>query len=196
MPDNTQDTQGQKPTPADHLAADVVKFKQRAAELESKLAEFEKEREDAKLSGLRQKEEWQKIAEDREKKVKELSERIEKQSKATETYFKRSEVRAQALKNGIREAALDDLDLLSLEGVSLETTSTGAVNVLGADKYVSRLKETRPYWFLDKSAPNVNTGTPQVSSSGTVTISDVLKLQREGKQQEYEAALLSLNKKR
>jgi hypothetical protein len=194
------DTQDEvKPVPKqvhDEVVQDLLKHKGTAKELEMKLQQIEREREQARLDGLKQKEEWQKVAQMKEKEAEELRQKLQKKDEMVSNYFKKSEVKAQAMKLGIRDQALQDLDLLPMDDVQLETTSTGKLNVLGADRYVEKLKTERPHWFTDKSAPQVDGGVPSVSQGSTLNMSDVLKLQKEGKTAEYAAAMQRLRQQK
>jgi hypothetical protein len=177
------------------VVQDLLKRKQEAKELKDKLSAFEKEKEDLKVKSLKEKEEWQKLAEIREKEAEELKKKLEAKEKVTSNYFKRAEVRQQALKNNIRENALDDLDLLGFDDVQIETTSTGSINVLGADKFVDRLKATKPHWFQDKADPKVVSTSPAASKPTSVTAKDAARLYKEGKMAEYNEAMTKLRTK-
>lgn len=194
-----QDTKDTKYVPQqthDEVVQDLLKQKAKAKELAEKLSAFEKEKEDLGMKSLKEKQEWQKVAEAKEAEAAALKKKLDDEKRVTTNYFKRSELRQQALKAGIRENALDDLDLLPLEDITVETTSTGKINVLGADKSVERLKATRPHWFQDRTDPGVDGGTPTVTKASAVSMKDILKLQKEGKQSEYEAALRSYQKQK
>jgi hypothetical protein len=181
----------------EEVTSDLMKFKSKSKDLEEKLKAYEKEREESKFKSLKDKEEWQKLAEVREQEANNLRQELESNKRATTNYFKMAEVKAQAMKHGIRDNALDDLDLLSMDDVQVETTSTGKVNILGADKFVDRLKAVKPHWFHDKTAPRVDGSDPHVSKdSGPISAQALLKLQKEGKQADYEAALLKFKQKR
>ena len=178
----------------DEVMQDLLKRKTRERELEDRLKSFESEQENLKTQSLKEKEDWKKLAEVKEKETLEFKKKLESQEKLTANYFKRAEVRAEAIKSGMREAALDDLDLIGYSGVDLETTSTGKLNVLGADKFVERLKATKPFWFEDKKAPMIDGNTPTTTKGPKMSMSDILKLQKQGKQAEYEAALRNYKK--
>ena len=174
--------------------AELEKVRQKAKEAGEKLKTMEDERENAKISAMKEKEDWKKLAELREQEATELKKRLDTTGKATTEYFKKAEIRAQAMKAGIRESALDDLDLLQFSEVNVETTSTGRINVLGADKAVERIKATRPFWFEDKKAPAIDTTNPKVSKGQKLNMKDILKLQKEGKTEEYQAAVMKLKR--
>lgn len=192
---DTQDTVVAKQV-HDEVMQDLLRQKAKSRELEEKLQSLEGERENLKVKSLKDKEQWQKLAELKEREADDFKKQLESQKTTTTNYFKRSEIRQQAMKLGIRENALDDLDLLGYDDVQLETTSTGKINVLGADKFVERLKTTKPHWFNDRTAPNIDSASPGVTRPSSVSVQDVLRLQKEGKKAEYEAALLKLRQQK
>ncbi len=173
----------------ENVMKDLQTQKAKARELEDKLKSYNEQKEQLERKSLADKEEWKKLAEIREKEAEDFKKKLEVSSKNTTNYFKRAEIRQQALKQGIRETALEDIDLLPLDDVQVETTSTGKINVLGADKFIDRLKTTRAHWFNDKSDPGVVTGTPTTTTAKGVTPADAVKLYREGKMAEYNEAM-------
>lgn len=180
----------------EHAIKDLQATKSKYKELEEKVKQFETQREELEVKSLREKEEWKKLAEIKENEALDLKKKLESKDKLTSTYFKRAEVRAEAVKAGVRESALDDLDLLGFDGVEIESTSSGKINVLGAGEFVERIKATKPHWFEDKKAPSVTSTTPGVTKGKSMQLKDILKLQKEGKQAEYEAALNNYRKGR
>lgn len=157
----------------DHALSDLQKWKQKAKELE-------KSQEDAKLARLKESQEWQKIAELKEQEANAARQESEGLKSAFLTDRKFSAVREAAMKAGIRTEALQDLDLVGLDSIAVETTSTGKINILGVEQFVSKMKATRPHWFGAGRAPNVNTADPSVSMDGEVTIAAIMKAQKEG----------------
>jgi hypothetical protein len=144
---------------------------------------------------------------------KELAEKMEKErddAKAETANIKNSylndrkfsAVQAAAVKLGLRDEALSDLETLDLEDVETETTSTGKINVLGANKFAERLKTLKPHWFSDKKAdPNVNTGGTRVrDSAGQITVKQILEAEAEAKKTgdraPYEALVRKYNNQR
>lgn len=196
-PSDTKDVKEVVPKSAyEEVMNDLHSYKSKYKELNDKLSSFEAEKENLKVKSLKDKEEWQKLAEVREREAEDLKKKLEATSKSTSNYFKRAEVRQQALKAGIKENAIDDIDLLSLDDVIVETTSTGKVNVLGADKFVDRLRATKPHWFTDKTDPKVVTTSPTATKPSSVSAKDVAKLYKEGKMAEYNEAMDKLRKQK
>jgi len=91
-----------------------------------------------------------------------------------------SEVRALALRAGIRPEAEKDLELLDLKKVQVERTDQGRTIVHGADTFVEELKRTSPHWFKASNNLNINTrggGAPPVEPV-TLTAQYMVDLQR------------------
>jgi hypothetical protein len=149
---------------------EMHKYKKTAKEFEAKAKEQE-------MSKLKQQEEWQKVAEIKER---EASEAIEKATRLEESFLnnrKYDAVKSAALQNGIRKEALNDLELIDFsDDIAIETTNTGKINVIGAETAVKKLKAQRPYWF-GKSVGNVNTDNPDVVEGSEVTIDRVMEAQ-------------------
>ena len=178
------------PSETAHILADLHKEKAARKALEEKLNA--KESDDLKKS-----QQWQQLAELKEKENTELKEQISSNTKALIHDRKHSAIKDAAIKAGIRKEALTDLELVDLDGIQIETTSTGRINVIGAEVAVDRLKTLRPHWF-GASAPNVNLNSPEVVAGGKVTYADLQKLEKEAKQSndytKYHAAVMQFKK--
>ncbi len=170
----------------EHALADVHKFKAKATELENKGRKEEETR-------LRETENWKKLAEIKTKDAEEAAEQLNSLKTSLIEDKKYSAVKDAAIKSGIRPEALPDLELLGLRDVVIETTSTGRVNVLGADRFVDQLKTIRPHWF-GKPSVNINSSVPGIKGAGPVANeTDLIKLsleaQRTGDYAAYENKL-------
>lgn len=180
----------------EEVVQDMLKNKALAKDLTEQLLAKDRETESLKLQGMKSKEQWQKVAEIKEKEADELKKRDEIRERKTSNYIKRAEVMRQATKLGLKEEAVKYLDLMGYDDVQLETTSLNGINVIGADRYVERIKAESPFFFLDRSAPMIDASSPSVTKATQITKHDVLKLQSEGKQAEYEAALRRLRQQK
>ncbi len=162
---------------ADHerALADLQKFKREAAELK-------KERETLNTNKMKEQNQWKELAEKHEKEANDAREEAAKIRDSFLGERKFSTVKEKCLVLGLRPEAASDLEMLDLESVTLETTSTGKINVLGADKFAERLKTLKPHWFADKNAPAVNTnGARIVDSNGDITPAMILAAEKEGR---------------
>lgn len=149
---------------------DLMKFKKQARELEGKI-------KDREMQELTQKQEWEKIAKIKEQ---EAQAAIEKANMLESSFLNQKRfdaLKSAALAQGIRKEALNDLELIDFnDDVAIETTSTGRINVVGADSAIKKLKAQRPYWF-GKSMGAVNTDSPGETTSQAVTLDAVMKAQ-------------------
>lgn len=161
---------------ADHerALADLNRFK-KAAE---KAAQ---EKKDAETARLKKENDYKTLAEQKEQEAKEAREEADRLKSSYVNDRKFNAVRQQCETLGLRPEAISDLESLDLEDIQIETTSTGKINVLGADRFAKALKAKKPHWFADKAAPKVNTNGQRILDSGdTLTAKDLLKLQAEG----------------
>ncbi len=159
------------------------------AELDKVIAEREKFRKDAKTlrdaqetertAKMKEQNQWKEIAEANEKKAKEADERSERFQKSFLEDKKINTVSAACEKLGLRPEAMSDLEALDFADVTVETTSTGKINILGADKFAERLKTLKPHWFADKADPRVNPGTTRVrDTKGAITAQQLVDADR------------------
>lgn len=159
----------------ERVLADMHKYKSQARDMANK-SRAEQE------AILREKGEWQKIAEMKEQEAKEVSERYSQLQESLVQSKKFEALKEEALKQGIRPEALLDLELVGMDGVQVEQTSLGRVNVLGVGDAINRIKATRPHWFgsgrttVVGSTPNVN-NAPQ----GVVSNEELIKLSLQAK---------------
>ena len=156
--------------------ADMHKYKKSLRELEAK-------QKDQELRVLKEKQDWQKIAELKEQEALDAIAQKERMTKAVVNDKKMSAIREAAMKSGILETALDDIELIDLSEVQVETTSTGRINVLGVEDAIKRVKTLKPHWF-GKPPVKVNGQIPNVKNTGedVVTLEKIVKLRKEAMQ--------------
>ncbi len=158
----------------ERVMKDMHKFKSEAKENAKKVQESEEQK-------LREKQDWQKLAELNEQKAKDAEDRA---TRTQESYLgekKFSAIKEAALKSGIIPQALEDLEMLDAKGVIVETTSTGKLNILGADSFINNLKALKPHWF-GQAPVNVNSNLPGVQGgSKKITESDLIKASEEAR---------------
>lgn len=163
-----------------------------------KAQEAEKIASEAKLAKLKEENKWKEYGEEKEKEAKEARERSELLVKSFTESQRLNAVRVEATKLGIRPEAASDLNMLDLEEIQVETTNTGKVNVLGADKFAQRLKTLKPHWFQSKADPKINAGGNRVhdgSSGDAITATAVMKAEIEGKKKGDLTEYYALHKK-
>lgn len=179
----------------DHERAinDMHAFKKEALELKARL----KVEEDNKL---KEKEQWKELYEKAESERQKAEDHSKKLQESYINSQRFSALKSECQKLGILDSAARDLDMIDLEQVKFETTSTGRVNVLNAKEVAEDVKRTRPHWFGKPGVPSVNTSTPQVMGSGeAMTYEQVMKLEQQWRktkslqdEQAYKKALLSM----
>jgi len=116
---------------------------------------------------LKDKEQWKEYGSAKEKEATEWKTKYETLSDSIRDRAKVSAVREAALKLGLVESAVEDLELMDLKDVVVETTSTGRVNVIGAKSAAERIKSVRPHWFAENRVPSVNGRQPEVKVGGS-----------------------------
>ena len=133
----------------DHESAlkDLHKYKSKVKEYESKLTSYETEKETKAQEDLKKQNMYKELADKLEKDLAEEKSKREKNEKMFLNTKKFESLRQAAIRAGIRKEAEDDLELLSLDDVQIEYTSTGKINVSGAEDYITLVKKTKPHWF-------------------------------------------------
>ena len=158
----------------DRALQDLHKFKSQAAKLKEQI-DLEK------TNQMKAQNQWKDVAEQREREVAEWKGKSEALQTSYLSEKKYQQLSNAAQKLGLRPEALSDLESLDLEEIQIETTSTGKINVLGAEKFAERLKALKPHWFQEKPAPNVNASGQRVQDPpATVTTALILQAQKEG----------------
>lgn len=154
----------------DRFKRDLGKLKDENKALKEQL----KKRDEDKL---KEENRWKDLAERNEKERDEAKETASRSESTFKTTLKYSKLEAAAIKAGIREDALDDLERIDFDDeVEVEETSSGRYLVKGADKAIERLKKTKSYMFKDTAAPKFNGGGgKRAGGSESVTALDVEK---------------------
>ena len=156
---------------------DFLRFKHESKELKSQNEQLQAQLESLKEQSLVEKQNYKQLYENEKTKTEQLA---EENRKVQSTFFgslKNQELQKEAMRLGIREEALADLNLLDTSAVITETTSSGSVNILGATEFMEQIKQTRPYWFKQQGAPVINNGNPEFVKK-EFSASDLLELQK------------------
>lgn len=179
-----------------HVKDDLHRYKEEARKNADALKALQEKE-------LRDKEQWKDYAAAKEKEANEYKTKYETVTKSITERAKISAVREAALKLGLVETAIDDLELMDLKDVAVETTSTGRINVMGAKSAAERIKSIRPHWFSESRTPNVNGNTPTVTKpggAGSVSYEELKKLEEEarktGDYTEYKRKLMEFKTKK
>lgn len=189
----------------DHKRAldDLHKFKASQRELERKLVELERTREQEQLSKLEEEQQFKKLWETSKQKISTLEQENQNIKQSFFVQEKFNAVKAAALKAGIYEEALDDFTADKLDDVVIEKTDQGRVIVHGADEFVDKLKKTRPFMFRSTTAPVVNSGGTAVMTDQVATLAQVVELEQKWRRTQskqdriaYETAYVNYKKNR
>lgn len=142
---------------------------------EEKAAKYEADMKAKEQERLRQNNEWQKIAEMKEKEADEVK---GKYQKVVTGYAQREKYNAltnAALSAGLKKESVSDIRLLDFPEMKIETNEEGDISISGVEKALQRLKASRPHWF-NSSTINVNASTPSATGGSGSNISwDQLK---------------------
>lgn len=168
---------------------DMHRFKDENATLKKQL-------QDIKDAEMKNNNQWKEYAQTKEKDAEDWKKKYDVLSSSVVNGNKISAVRQECLKLGLLDSAVDDLELMELKDVVVETTSTGRINVIGAKAAAERIKSLKPHWFGNGQAPNVNGKPPEVvhGKDGAITYADVVKAEEQAKKtgdyKEYQQVLL------
>lgn len=143
-------------------------------ELEARENAAREELKKKEMADLAKNQEWQKVAELKEK---DANDSAQKYNSLKEAMVKREKYNAlvqAALAGGILPEARSDLANVDLKEMKIDTNNEGDFTVLGADKLVQKLKTLKPHWFKSLQ-PNINPATPSATSSSAGSSWEELK---------------------
>lgn len=182
----------QVPDKKDRYKEDLLKFKDRNKELEDEVKALREKQENDRIAKMKEQDRFKELADEYEAKAQKAEEDAKTLRSAVIADKKLSAIKQEAMKLGIRKEALDDLDMLSLDSVDIETTSTGRVNILNANVFAENLKIQKPHWFGKRSS-NFNSSEPEITPMGAVSLDMIKKAEQEykktGDSTKYEALL-------
>lgn len=160
---------------------DMLKYKEEAQALK-------KQNEEARLQRLKETQNWEAVAKEKESEAAQERQRREALESSIVQHQKFMALKTEALKQNMHQSSLDDLELLDLPELQVETTSTGKILVTGADRAIANLKTLRPHWFK-QNAPSINPATPEThqAPSDKVTMEVLAKLEQDYKKNPTQA---------
>ncbi len=181
--------------PAPSADDQLLAARQETLAAKSNAAALQKQLDEAKRNGLKTSEDWKGLSEAEKTRADNAEAENVRIKKALVDDKKYSELKTEAVKQGINPLSLNDLDLLDFPNVVAETGSNGRVNVVGAQQAITKLKAERPNWFQG-AAPNLNPGTPQggdMPPNGSVTLADLTAAQAKYLASKSDADLAAYN---
>ena len=141
---------------------------------------------------------FKKLWEDERKRVEELEGKLNRNTAAFIETQKRTTLKDQLIKAGMRADAMKLADTIGTDGLEVEVTDQG-FTVLGADTVVSKMRQEFPFMF-SQAAPNVNTGTGNAqAASGPLSGKDLLAVEKKfgsGSKEYREAVMTFMGQKK
>ncbi len=165
----------------DRMKKDMFKHKEDADKAKKAMDE-------QRLARLKETQNWEAVAKEKEQEALEEKNRRQALESSIVQHQKFMALKNEALKQNMHPSSLDDLELLDLPEVNVETTSTGKILVTGADRAIANLKTLRPHWFK-QNVTSINPATPETiqTNQNTITIADLEKLEQEYKKNPTQA---------
>jgi hypothetical protein len=175
-------------------SAELERSKAAMAETNAERARRETEAKRLHEAGLMEGKKYKTLFETRDKELQDLRNKQSEQSQSIAKTFKLQAKREQALKAGIREEALQDLEYFPDDELELRRSESGVLDVTGADRWIENLKTSKPYLFKSSSAPNLQGGRPSPLTKQTKKV-NMLQLERDDPEA-YEAEMSRMIKDR
>ena len=183
------------PKAYEQVANDMHKYKRELKDWQSKAKDYEQKLKDIDLQKLEQAEKHKEVADHYKKELEEYKGKYSQTVESIITDRKLTAVERELSKASIDPEFLDIALGMIDDDVIVEATSTGRHNVLGADKFVERLRAERPKMFIDPKAPNINNSTGSYKQSGQISAKDLVKLQKENPQEYLRVRKEMMNKR-
>lgn len=169
----------------DHKRAldDMHRFKAAAKEAAERAAKLQQEMEAIKAESLRAKEDYKSLYETTQQKLAE-KEQESSRLKQSVVYAERYRAVLPVLKEaGLRDDAMNLLEMVSLDDIEVEATTNGRFICNGMDRFAESFKARYPFAFKEKQMPNVNTGGGQgkPNQTGPMDAAALFRLEQECK---------------
>lgn len=175
--------------------AEAAKLKEGASATEAEKAKQAEAAAKVEQERLRKEGNFQALYEQSEARAKDLATQLKKQAAGYVGTLKLSEVKVKAQAAGILETAIPDLQMVDLSAVMAQQAEDGTISFEGADNFIAKLKADKPHWFGTAKPPKINLGNGNGAGGGSnrndgrPSPADLLKLQTEGKEEEYQAGM-------
>lgn len=147
----------------------LEKEKKVNTQLSSKVQTLSSDIEKIRTQGLKSKEDYKTLSESLEQQVEALK---GENSKLKDSIFHTTRVSAvkdEAVKLGLRSAALSDLEAMDLEEIKVNVGEDRIIRVEGAGDFAKRLKTIKPYLFETPKDPVINGGGGGGGGGGGMT---------------------------
>lgn len=163
---------GNTPDPAkelETLKATLANEQKAKLKLQSDLGKLSGELDQIKKSGLKGSENFKQLAETYEAENKTLKTENESLKSNFHHTLRVGAVKEAAMKLGLRNEALKDLEFMEMDTLEIDTKESGVMEVKGVDSWAGDLKKIRPHWFNQGKAPVVNTGGGGAGNTPVIT---------------------------
>ena len=160
------DDSGNEPSEADQLRAELEAERKAKNQLSSQVSQLAESIKTLQKQTHKSKEDFKTLAEQLEKENGELKADRDKLKTSIFHTARVGEVKAAALKAGLREEAVSDLEGLDLEEVQVEIGDDNVIRVKGADDYAAKLKKLKSYMFKAPADPQFNPGNGGGNNGG------------------------------
>lgn len=140
------------------LEAALEKERKEKAALSTKVTTLAGDIEKIRTQGLKSKEDYKTLSEALEKQVETLQGENTKLKDSIFHTTRVSAVKDEAVKLGLRAAALSDLEAMDLEDIKVNVGDDKIIRVEGAGDFAKRLKTVKPYLFETPKDPVINGG--------------------------------------
>lgn len=157
--DNPNDNgSGNEPSEVEQLKEQLAAERKAKEQLSSQVTKLSEEFTTLKRQAHKGKEDFKALSESLEKENGELKSTLQKFKDAVNHTARVGEVKAAALKAGLREEAVGDLESMDLSEIQVEIDDNNVIRVKGADDYAAKLKKLKSYMFKAPADPNFNAG--------------------------------------
>jgi TolA-binding protein len=166
--------------PEKRLLKDVMKFKNRAKELEQVVDDLKNKIESLQQNNLKEKEDYKALYEAEVTAHKETKRRADG-LKQNITFSEKHRAVYPALKKaGLIDEAEKLISEAELDKLELEVTSSGRFNVIGIETFVESFKSEYPFAFKSGKTPNINSGVTNNSIQDNQVVTAAMVIAAEG----------------
>jgi hypothetical protein len=175
----TNEETSKETKPRNDYKNQIAEFQRKYAETEQRLAETTARLQQIEEEKLQSQNNYKTLWETEKQKREEAEGKAKQIQTSYVNGLKMSAIKEQALKLGIVEQAVDDLGLLDTSMVQTEFTTSGNVNIIGAQEFVEHIKNQRPFWFKGNTPPTVNNQAGNSAPPKDLSAHEILKMQKE-----------------
>lgn len=178
--ESTETTKETKIDPSVQLKQEVTSYRSKLNESSEQIDALKSKIEQMENDKLKSQNNYKSLWEKEKERADGYHNEVQKVKDSYISGLKESAIETAAIKHGIDPEYMHFLKGSSESEVQFETTSTGKVNILGADDFVERFKTQYPKMFMDKKMPTMNTSSGNYSEQKQLTPDEILALQKKG----------------